>query len=147
MRLFRHSKFGDYLTLALSVSLAASSVSFAGYKLYKLQQMEDPPATLGLYYGEYFKPSSPSADEAADPLTTATASSAEEIEKPFRYDLLSIVEGRGIVRVSMGAQSVIMTLGSGDMLPGAGPIESIGRNARGWRLTAGSVSLDLDETQ
>ena len=147
MRPFSHSKLGDHLTLAFSVLLAASAVSFAGYKLYRLQQMDDPPATLGLYYGEYFKPSPDSVEEAADPLITATVSDAEETEKPLRYELLSVVKGRAFVRVITGSRSIVMTLGSGDTLPGAGQIQSIERNARGWRMMAGTVTLELGEAQ
>ena len=43
-------KAGDVVTYMLAVALAAGSIGFAGYKVFKLHSMENPPADLGLNF-------------------------------------------------------------------------------------------------
>jgi|GEM_PF-3496415 len=149
----------DIATVFISVALALSCAGFAAGMIFRLQGLKDPPADMGLNFPGAEKKKkviapSPRA-EAADPLITGAMDAADigggdgppvqpyRLEQPvLGYRLLAVVDGVAFVEVKMVARTEIKALPKGAELPGAGRIDDFIRTPQGWRLTAGSVTLD-----
>ncbi len=155
---FTAAKVTDALTYFFAVSLAASCIAFAGYKVIKLRGMEDPPADMGLNFPPSKRKIITDDTILVDPLTTSTTSreSADpgrpgRVLQPFTaeapiqdYRLLTVIDGVAFVEVLTLRGKEIMPVSVGGRLPGAGPVERIGMDDGRWILIAGDVKLKAD---
>ena len=152
------TKITDALTYLFAVSLAATCIAFAGYKVIKLQGMENPPANMGLNFPPPKRKMITDDSILVDPLTTGSTAgdslSAEEgarILQPYRpeapiqeYRLLAVIDGVGFVEVLTLRGKEILPVIAGARLPGAGEVESIGVVDGRWTLVAGDVTLKAE---
>ncbi len=147
-------KFTDILTYVLSVALAAGVITFAAYKVIKLNGMENPPANLGLNFPPLKR--RVIIDEAveADPITTQSLGTAEapvtrmtpgrsrhEGAADVSYRLLRVVDSVAFVEVNFAVGTVLVPVTVGTRLPGGYRVESIVRQNGRWMLVAGSLKL------
>lgn len=145
-------KFTDILTYVLSVALAAGVITFAAYKVIKLNGMENPPANLGLNFPPLKR--KVIIDEAmeADPITTQSlgkAGSTAAVLTPGHgneeaissYQLLTVVDGVAFIEVGVATGTVLVPVTVGTRLPGGYRVESIERHNGRWMLVAGSLKL------
>lgn len=152
------TKVTDALTYLFAVSLAATCIAFAGYKVLKLHGMENPPADMGLNFPPPKRKMTTDDMILVDPLTTgSTAGNPEVREKPGRilqpytaeapiqdYRLLTVIDGVGFVEVLTLQGKKIMPIATGAKLPGAGRVDSIGIVDGRWTLVAGNVTLKAE---
>ena len=148
----------DALTYVFAVSLAATCIAFAGYKVIKLRGMENPPADMGLNFPPPKRKTITDDSVLVDPLTTgSTASDSEVRARPGRilqpytsdapiqdYRLLTVIDSVGFVEVLTLRGKEIMPVAVGARLPGAGRVDSIGIVDGRWTLVAGSVTLQAE---
>jgi hypothetical protein len=147
-------KFTDILTYVLSVALAAGVITFAAYKVIKLNGMENPPANMGLNFPPLKR--RVIIDEAvdADPITTQSLGTSEAPVRrmtpgrsrhqgaaAFSYRLLTVVDSVAFVEVNLAAGTVLVPVTVGTRLPGGYRVESIMRQNGRWVLVAGSLML------
>jgi hypothetical protein len=155
-------KLTDALTYALSVALAAGVMTFAAYKVTKLNGMEDPPANMGLN----FPPAKPRVimDEAAadaDPIITRTLGAVQPLPEPDdvpedaaplsgpaarSLQLLAVVDGVAFVEIDLARGKTLLPVTVGTVLPGGMRIEAIERRDGRWILVAGPVRLEAADT-
>jgi len=148
-------KFSDILTTLLALVFAGSCAAFAGYKIFILQGLENPPADMGLNFSPPPKKVITDEPPRADFLTTGSIS-GEPTSDPLPvqalggespvlgYRLLTVIDSMALVRVNRVAGQEIMALTVGEHLPGAGAIRRIERSEGRWRLVANGITLQAD---
>jgi hypothetical protein len=155
MRPSNLSKITDAATQILAVGLAVGCVVFAGYKVVKLGNMEDPPADLGLNFPEPKRKVITEDSILVDPMTTeSTVPPSRDIDNGRRilqpytndapiqeYRLLTVIDGVAFVEVLTLRGKEILPMVTGTRLPGAGPVDRIVRVGGRWMLVAGDVEL------
>jgi hypothetical protein len=147
-------KFTDILTYVLSVALAAGVITFAAYKVIKLNGMENPPANMGLNFPPLKRKVIIDETAEADPITTQSLGkplspvtrltpgiSPGEGEAVSSYRLLTVVDGVAFIELGMAAGTVLIPVTVGTRLPGGYRVESIERQDGRWVLVAGSLKL------
>lgn len=147
-------KFTDILTYVLSVALAAGVITFAAYKVIKLNGMENPPANMGLNFPPIKRKVIIDEDVEADPITTQSLGAAgssglrltpgltRSDEGAFSsYHLLAVVDGVAFIEVGVAAGKVLVPVTVGTTLPGGYRVESIERRNGRWMLIAGRLTL------
>lgn len=149
------SKLTDVATQALAIALAVGCVIFAGYKVVKLRNMENPPADMGLNLPKPKRKVITDDTILVDPMTTESISApgrdseyGGRILQPYTskapiqdYRLLTVIDGVAIVEVLTLRGKEIKPMVTGMRLPGAGPVDSIKRVGGRWTLVAGDVKL------
>lgn len=148
-------KVSDVLTTLLALVFAGSCASFAGYKIFILQGLENPAADMGLNFPPLPKKVITDEPPRADFLTTGSIAGERTFDPlPVRgprgqspvlgYRLLTVIDSMALVRVNRMAGQEIIALAVGEHLPGAGTIMRIERKDGRWRLVANSVTLQSD---
>lgn len=149
------SKLADLVTYVLSVAFAAGCVAFAGYKVIKLQGMENPPVNLGLNFPPPKRKIITDQGVEVDPITTRTVMPDPRAgDAPVRpaqpyvdeapvesYALLTVIDGVAFVELTTLRGKEIVPVAQGGRLPGAGAVDRIERIGGAWVLTAGEVSI------
>jgi hypothetical protein len=155
MRQSTRGKLTDLLTTALAVGLAAVCVAFAGYKVVKLRNMENPPADMGLNFPPPKRKIITDDSVRVDPMITgsigvdaAVLERSGPIRQPYTdeapirdYRLLTVIEGVAFVEVQTLRGKAILPLAAGTRLPGAGVVDWVERRDGRWQLKAGDVLL------
>lgn len=147
-------KFTDILTYVLSVALAAGVITFAAYKVIKLNGMENPPANMGLNFPPIQRKVIMDEETEADPITTQSLGPAGsqggtltpglvrgDEEAISSYQLLTVVDGVAFIEVGVGAGKVLVPVTVGTRLPGGYRVESIEQHHGRWTLIAGTLTL------
>lgn len=147
-------KFTDILTYVLSVALAAGVITFAAYKVIKLNGMENPPANMGLNFPPLKRKVIIDETAEADPIITQSLGmpgapisritpgvSRGVAETASSYRLLAVVDGVAFIEVSLAAGTVLLPVTIGTRLPGGYRVESIARQNGRWVLVAGGLKL------
>lgn len=148
-------KITDVFAYALTVSLAAVCIAFAGYKVVKLRSMENPPADMGLNFPPPKRKLTTDDAVQVDSLTTQSTSAGTEARaggfraaQPYSaefpvqdYRLMTVIDGIAFVEIVTLNGKGIRPVSVGGKLPGAGPVEQIERVGGRWTLTAGNVRL------
>jgi hypothetical protein len=149
------SKLTDVLTQALALCLAAGCLAFAGYKVVKLRNMENPPADMGLNFPKPKRKVITDDAVLVDPMTTGSTRTAlgagtrpVRILQPYSseapiqdYRLLTVIDGVAFVEVLTLRGKEILPIAKGTRLPGAGRVDLIERIDGRWTLVAGGISL------
>lgn len=147
-------KFTDILTYVLSVALAAGVITFAAYKVIKLNGMENPPANMGLNFPPLKRKVIIDEATEADPIITQSLGVPEssglrltpgfirgDEEAISSYQLLTVVDGVAFIEVAVASGKVLVPVTVGTRLPGGYRVESIERQDGRWVLVAGSLTL------
>ncbi len=147
-------KFTDILTYVLSVALAAGVITFAAYKVIKLNGMENPPANMGLNFPPLKRKVIIDDKAEADPIITQSLGAPGVSVKKLMpgispredlaissYRLLTVVDGVAFIEVGVAAGTVLVPVTVGTRLPGGYRVESIERRDGRWVLVAGSLKL------
>lgn len=152
-------RFTDMLTYVLSVALAAGVMAFAAYKVIKLNNMEDPPANMGLNFpAAKRKVIIEETPATTDPLTTESVaparagsgtgpgsgrSASPRVTGPAQsYQLLAVVDGVAFVEVGLARGKMLVPVTVGTVLPGGVLVEGIERRDGRWRLVAGNLRIE-----
>jgi len=107
------SKLTDAATQVVALALAAGCLFFAGYKVVKLRNMENPPPDMGLNFPEPKRKIITDDSILVDPLTTESISASGQVsghggrilqpytnEAPIQdYRLLTGIDGVAFVEV------------------------------------------------
>ncbi len=149
----------DIIFGALSLALAAACIFFAGYMVIRLQNMEDPPADMGLNFPPKKERRSEVDAVLVDPLATGSIDDAlsgtgkslpRRIVQPYtndqpvlKYQLLSVIDGIAFVEVTKIRGTEIWPVREGSILPGAGQVEIIEKVAGRWRLATDKLKLEV----
>ena len=161
MRDLTNSKLTDFLTQALAAGLVLLCVVFAGYKVMKLQGMDNPPADMGLNFPPPKRKIITDDSILVDPMTTgAVGFQGQDVDgtarvlQPFTneapiqdYRLLTVIDGVAFVEVLTLRGKEIMPIVPGARLPGAGRVERIVQVDGRWVLIAGEVRLVAERRQ
>ena len=147
-------KFTDILTYVLSVALAAGVITFAAYKVIKLNGMENPPANMGLNFPPLKRKVIIDEVIEADPITTQSlghpGAFGERLTPGFApsdgqaissYQLLAVVDGVAFIEVGAAGGKILVPVSVGTTLPGGYRVESIEKHDGRWLLVAGSLTL------
>lgn len=147
-------KFTDILTYVLSVALAAGVITFAAYKVIKLNGMENPPANMGLNFPPLRRKVIIDEGAEVDPITTqslgAVASPLTRLTRGISrggggkissYRLLTVVDGVAFIEMGVASGTVLVPVTVGSRLPGGHRVESITRQYGRWVLVAGGLTL------
>lgn len=148
------TKPSDILTYVLAIALAAGCLAFAGYKVFKLGAMENPPVDIGLNFPPPKRKLITDASVLVDPVTTQSVDAAASAPPPGSpvqpytkeapvesYRLLTVIDGVAFVELKTFRGTDIVPVSEGARLPGAGRVISIVRHDGRWQLTAGDVSI------
>lgn len=149
----------DIIFGALSLALAAACIFFAGYMVIRLQNMEDPPADMGLNFPPKKERRSEVEAVLVDPLVTGSIDEAQsktgqslprrslqpytKDQPVLKYQLLSVIDGIAFVEVTKIRGTEIWPVREGSILPGAGQVETIEKVAGRWRLATGKLRLEV----
>jgi hypothetical protein len=149
--------WSDIFFGGLLVGLAALCVYFAASNVIKLQNMDDPPADMGLNFPE--KKQRRSAAEAVlvdplvtgsinDPATNMDGSVRHRLVQPYTLDqpvldyrLLTVINGIAFVEVTRLKGKEVLPVREGSTLPGAGLVEAIEKVGDHWRLVSSDLML------
>lgn len=147
-------KLTDIFSYALSVALAAGVITFAAYKVIKLNGMDNPPANMGLNFPPVKRKIILSEEAEADPIVTQSLgrapASGERLTPGFTradeqvissYQLLAVVDGIAFIEVSVASGRILVPVTVGTTLPGGYRVESIEKHRGRWTLVAGSLTL------
>lgn len=146
-------KVTDTLTYVLSVALAATVITFAAYKVIKLNAMDDPPANLGLNFPPpKRKVIIDQSFAEADPIITRSVSPAAPVQpsvagparpgEPVRaYALLAVVDGVAFVEIDVARGKTLVPVSVGTVLPGGLKVETIEQRQGRWVLVAGKLEI------
>lgn len=153
-------KAGDVVTYMLAVALAAGSIGFAGYKVFKLHSMENPPADLGLNFPPPKRKMITDPGVDIDTLTTNTLTPARgetpaapaPIRQPYSaeftpvesYRLLTVIDGVAFVELQTFRGKEIVPVTQGSKLRGAGLVDTVAKEGGRWTLIAGDIRLVSD---
>ena len=155
MAVYSVSKFTDFLTYTLSLSLAVGCIAFASYKVTKLRMMENPPADLGLNFPAPRRKLITDIAVEVDPMSTQSVSPVPDNvrlpERPVQpytseapvesYRLLTVIDGVAFVEIKTFRGTEIVPVAKGGRLPGAGTVETLERSDGRWTMVAGDVKL------
>lgn len=155
MRVPTASRLTDILTHVASVCLAVVCLVFAGYKVIKLRQMENPPADMGLNFPPPKRKIITDESIEVDSLTTGTISGPQtatrtqgRIVQPYAreapvqdYRLVTVIQGVAFVELQSLRGKKVVPLVPGAWLSGAGQVERVSLIDGRWTLIAGSVRL------
>ena len=143
-------KITDIITYIVSLSLAATVIVFASYKVVALNRMENPPANLGLNFPSPARKIITDAG-AADPINTQSlpaaagprpAGAPAVAGRPYDYELLTVVDGVAFVSIDTADQKMLVPVTVGSRLPGGLTVNAIRRVDGRWALVAGNLTLD-----
>jgi hypothetical protein len=148
---------GDIVTYMVAVALAAGSIGFAGYKVFKLRGMENPPADLGLSFPppkrkiitDHGVDIDKLTTNSTDPAGGGVAPEEGQIRQPYSadftpvesYKLLTVVDGVAFVELTTFRGTEIVPVTKGAKLRGAGIVDAIAKDGGRWTLAAGDVRL------
>lgn len=149
------SRRSDLFTQMAALALAVTCAVFAGYKVMKLNGIENPPADMGLNFPAPKRRIITDDSILVDDLTTGSIGPVtEESAPPWRplqpytsevplqdYRLIQVINGMAFVEVRTLRGKEVKTLTAGSHLPGAGPVTRISRIDGRWTLVAGEVTL------
>ena len=147
------SRVTDLITQLAALCLALICLAFAGYKVMKLNGMENPPADMGLNFPPPKRKIIMDEPVLVDSLTTGsfdpsadnTASrplQAYATDTPIQdYRLLKVTNGLAYVEMETLRGRDIQLLAEGSFLPGAGTVQRIVRIDGRLTLIAGDVTL------
>ena len=123
----------DLIFGALSLALAGVCIYFAAYMVIRLQNMEDPPADMGLNFPAKKERRSEVEAVLVDPLITASiepsgdAQPARRIRQPYtrhqpvlNYQLLTVIDGIAFVELTRIKGKEVWPVREGSILPAAG---------------------------
>lgn len=142
-------KLTDILTYLISAALAFAVIAFAAYKIVALNQMENPPANLGLNFPPAKRKVITDLTQGADPITTRSLGRSEMRQSPqgqaasgtYVYELLTVVDGVAFVTVENAEDKLLVPVSIGTKLPGGLRVESISQRNGRWQLVAGSLII------
>jgi hypothetical protein len=154
------SSAGDVVTYMLAVALAAGSIGFAGYKVIKLRNMEDPPADLGLNFPPPKRKIITDPGIDLDNLKTNTITPADggiapsQLRQPYSssltpvesYKLLTVIDGVAFVELKTFRGKEIVPVTQGATLRGAGKVDVIAKEGGRWTLVTSDMRLVADKT-
>jgi hypothetical protein len=145
----------DLIFGALSLALAGVCIYFAAYMVIRLQNMEDPPADMGLNFPAKKDRRSETEAVLVDPLITSSIEPADEaqparrIRQPYtrdqpvlNYQLLTVIDGIAFVELTRIKGKEVWPVREGSILPGAGRVDVIEKVADRWRLATGTVMIE-----
>jgi hypothetical protein len=146
------TRLSDLLAGGLAVALAGACTLFAGTMIVRLNNMEDPPADLGLNFpGAAERRTAVRAVRVDDDLVTGSTDRPDgggPPQQPYRdetpvldYRLLAVIDGIAFVEVTDIKGRKIVPVRRGSRLPGAAPVERLEKVDGRWQLTAGHVFL------
>ena len=152
MKLALSSRATDLIVNTASAALAGGCAFFAGVMILRLENMEHPPADLGLNFKSMDKQQVAVDVEKADSQitgsTSRTARPAGTTAKLPRnepavldFRLLSVIDGLAFVEVSGPGGKEIWPVGKDDMLPGAGRILKIEHDQNRWQVFAARMVI------
>jgi hypothetical protein len=155
MRGLSISKLTDILVQILAFGLATACLLFAGYMVIRLQNMENPPADMGLNFPPPKRKVITDEPVLVDPMPTGSIGSESarrsvgnrpsqpySSEAPIQdYRLLTVIEDVAFVEILTLRGKSILPLVPGVWLPGAGPVERIEKIGGRWVIVAGDVKL------
>lgn len=146
----------DLLTQMAALALAIACAAFAGYKVMKLNGLENPPADMGLNFPSPRRRVITDDSILVDDLTTGSISSPAPTgsgpeRRPLQpdtgepalqdYRLLQVINGLAFVEIRTLRGTEVRFLSAGSHLPGVGPVRRIARTDGRWTLVAGEATL------
>jgi hypothetical protein len=130
-------------------------IYFAVYMVIRLQNLDDPPADMGLNFPAKKERRSDAQAVLVDPLITGSIEPAGDgqpvrsIRQPYtrdqpvlNYQLLTVIDGIAFVELTRIKGKEVWPVREGSILPGAGRVDVIEKVGDRWRLATATVKIE-----
>lgn len=144
---------GDRLFTFAAVALAVTSAGFGGAMVLRLESMKNPPAIMGLDFSK-LREIEGLPQQQGDPIITGSTGrvrpkpQAGQLRRSgtagpagLEFRLLSVIDGVAFVEVSGPSGKELWPVDEGAMLPGAGKVLGIRRDANRWQVSTSSLTI------